>query len=359
MKQTTIVQVPLRPPPPPPPPGIAARLLVNRVADEEAGGDMNLFRRYCLVNESLTEAFADTSAGGAAAILAWLRLSSSRQLEWYDGGNYQGKDMCHMQKALSTGVATRARGEGLKAHLARMALSTLPRGGGEGDAIRMTILDLLRNNGIKEGHRPGIECQFLAQWHQKLHSNTTMDDIAICEAYLHFLHGTGDWGDFWWCASERPVRDRQLDLLLINSCRCHALCTSCTALAAGGTTGGACLHLRVLPAFLMSFKFCATQAWMTPPPALGQHCTAILTAGACVTTETRHLNRGVCRNLREHLATKRFDQQHATVGLTAHTPSRCSNSLRWPSRSRYRVFVVKHTLTHGGVRRCLWEHYSL
>ena len=40
--------------------------------------------------------------------------------------------------------------------------------------------------------------QFLAQWHQKLHSNTTRDDIAIGEAYLHFLHGSGDWGDFWW-----------------------------------------------------------------------------------------------------------------------------------------------------------------
>lgn len=24
------------------------------------------------------------------------------------------------------------------------------------------------------------------------------DDIAICEAYLHFLHGSGDFGDFWW-----------------------------------------------------------------------------------------------------------------------------------------------------------------
>lgn len=36
------------------------------------------------------------------------------------------------------------------------------------------------------------------QWHQKLHSNTTLDDIAIGEAYLHFLHGSGDWNDFWW-----------------------------------------------------------------------------------------------------------------------------------------------------------------
>lgn len=92
----------------------------------------------------------------------------------YDGGNYQGKDMAHMQKTLATQMAGHCRGEGMKAHLARMALAVLPRGGGDGDAIRMTILDLLRNNGIKEGHRPGIECAFLAQWHQKLHSNTTM-----------------------------------------------------------------------------------------------------------------------------------------------------------------------------------------
>jgi alpha-glucan, water dikinase len=58
-------------------------------------------------------------------------------------------------------------------------------------------LHLMRANGIKEGHRPGIEDPFIAQWHQKLHSNTTKDDIAIGEAHLHFLQGSGDWSDFW------------------------------------------------------------------------------------------------------------------------------------------------------------------
>lgn len=29
-------------------------------------------------------------------------------------------------------------------------------------------------------------------------SVSVQDDIAICEAYLHFLHGSGDFGDFWW-----------------------------------------------------------------------------------------------------------------------------------------------------------------
>lgn len=110
---------------------------------------------------------------------------------------------------------------------ARMSLAGLPRGGGDGDAIRMGILNIMREHGIREGHRPvssgctcsnlpqaapatmhrvghmlvdsqtpkrvatqsvvrskclrlryyapialplqGIECHFLEQWHQKLH----------------------------------------------------------------------------------------------------------------------------------------------------------------------------------------------
>ena len=34
----------------------------------------------------------------------------------------------------------------------------------------------------------GYDEPFLEQWHQKLHTNTSPDDIAICEAYLAFLH---------------------------------------------------------------------------------------------------------------------------------------------------------------------------
>lgn len=42
----------------------------------------------------------------------------------------------------------------------------------------------------------GIEDGFLEQWHQKLHTNTTPEDITICEAYLHFLH-CGDVGEMY------------------------------------------------------------------------------------------------------------------------------------------------------------------
>lgn len=171
--------------------------LAKRAAKEEGGGDMNLYRRYCLVAGCVSEAAGDPSGAGMGVLLAWLRMSASRLLPWYAGGNYQGKDMAHIQKVLAGDMAAVSAKGGITGHLARLALAVLPRGGGDGDAIRMGILHLMRANGIKEGHRPGIEDPFIGQWHQKLHSNTTKDDIAIGEAHLHFLQGSGDWGDFW------------------------------------------------------------------------------------------------------------------------------------------------------------------
>ncbi len=52
------------------------------------------------------------------------------------------------------------------------------------------------------GHTPtrccnsqGIECHFLEAWHQKLHTNTTPEDITVCEAYIAFLE-SGDIGTY-------------------------------------------------------------------------------------------------------------------------------------------------------------------
>ena len=47
----------------------------------------------------------DAGPEGAAAVMATLRLSALRQLPWYQGGNYQGKDMAHMQEVVAGRVA--------------------------------------------------------------------------------------------------------------------------------------------------------------------------------------------------------------------------------------------------------------
>ena len=171
--------------------------VLKKVCDFEESDNRNLFSRLCLLNDVLDDA-KECNDKGLGIILAWLRLSSTKQLPWYEGHNYQGKDMAHLQKVIASRLASVAakHPDGTTRQYARMAMQFVARGGGNGDDIRLGILNIMREHGIKEGHRPGIEDPFIAQWHQKLHSNTTPDDIKICEAYLHFLH-TGNWDDFW------------------------------------------------------------------------------------------------------------------------------------------------------------------
>ena len=176
--------------------------LARRAAQRERDGDMNQLQRYNMALEAMApEGDAQPGDASAMAVLyAHIKLATSRALPLYEGNNYQGKDMVHQAENMSTQTALRAADASRDdaSRLARQVLSQLPRGGGGGDDSRMGILNIMRDNGIKEGHRPGIECRFIAQWHQKLHSATTPDDIGICEAYLNFLRGGGDWdGDFY------------------------------------------------------------------------------------------------------------------------------------------------------------------
>ena len=183
--------------------GLLARVLG---AEGNPNGTWSLFNRFALAADLLPEAEAMGSAG-LAVILTWFRLSSIRVLPWYGGTCYQSKDAAHIQQRLAERVAVLLQEEegkpspldGEARSLARAALALLPRGGGGGgDDIRMGILHIMRDHGIREGHRPGIEEPFLEQWHQKLHTNTTPEDVTICEAYLCFLRESGgDEGVFW------------------------------------------------------------------------------------------------------------------------------------------------------------------
>jgi hypothetical protein len=40
-----------------------------------------------------------------------------------------------------------------------------------------------------------VKGTWMEEWHQKLHNNTTPDDVPICEAYLAFLASGGDRGE--------------------------------------------------------------------------------------------------------------------------------------------------------------------
>ncbi len=61
-----------------------------------------------------------------------------------------------------------------------------------GQAVRDEILNIMHRNNIGEKRGTWME-----DWHQKLHNNTTPDDVAICEAYIAFLEAQGDNGVYW------------------------------------------------------------------------------------------------------------------------------------------------------------------
>lgn len=51
----------------------------------------------------------------------------------------------------------------------------------------------------------------MEEWHQKLHNNTTPDDVIICEAYISFLESGGDTGAYWRRLTDGGITRQRLE----------------------------------------------------------------------------------------------------------------------------------------------------
>ncbi|MGA1842731.1 MAG: phosphohistidine-like domain-containing protein, partial [bacterium] len=153
----------------------------------------SLVDHYGICHSILNSPIIDTH------ILAWvfvyIRLFSIKDIKQDMRNNYQTKDISHIQNELSMALTkvymdTLSYNDISDTSMARVLIRNIfnftPRGGGNGDELRLFILDTMRRHGIREGHRPGIDDPFLEEWHQKLHSCCTPEDIGICEAYILF-----------------------------------------------------------------------------------------------------------------------------------------------------------------------------
>jgi len=89
--------------------------------------------------------------------------------------------------------------------LLRSMLSMIGKGAGNGQRVRDEILHIMHKHKIPEtaGH-------FYEQWHQKLHNNTTPDDVPICEALLAYLKSGGDMAKYWAVLSANGVTKERL-----------------------------------------------------------------------------------------------------------------------------------------------------
>ncbi|MBF0345128.1 MAG: hypothetical protein HQL06_12980 [Nitrospirae bacterium] len=164
-----------------------------RIAERIINGEMGnhswtLMHRYNLCHD-----LCDGLRGvGFSLLFVWLRYSFLRQLDWQRNYNTQPRELSHSAARLTLKLAEKFINEPELHEIIALMMTTLGAGG-DGQRIRDEILNIMHRHRIKE-----VTGHFLEEWHQKLHNNTTADDIAICEAYLEFLRSNGN-HDVFYC----------------------------------------------------------------------------------------------------------------------------------------------------------------
>ena len=150
-------------------------------------------------------------------IYIWLRYSFLRQLDWQRNYNTRPALLSGAMSNLSD-ILTRKYSEFVKnekkfknlieskSFIIKNILSLLGKGTGNGQEIRDEILKIMHRNKMSKSP----EKNFYEQWHQKLHNNTTPDDIVICEAVINFLKSKGDMNIYWKTLKEGGISKERL-----------------------------------------------------------------------------------------------------------------------------------------------------
>ncbi len=177
--------------PGPKPRPAAIEILAGEIIGKEMSpNSWTLMHRFNLCYD-LLDRIGENDLEGLALIYVWLRFSALRQLDWQRNYNTKPRELGHSLDRLSTKLAARYRGAPGERGMIRLIMGTLGRGS-DAQRVRDEVLAIMHRHHIKE-----VSGHFMEEWHQKLHNNTTPDDIVICEAYLDFLRSDGDLDVFY------------------------------------------------------------------------------------------------------------------------------------------------------------------
>ncbi|GAB0489907.1 hypothetical protein MMPV_001133 [Pyropia vietnamensis] len=175
----------------------AVRAVVDVIVEREVRWDSwSLMHRFSLAGELAAGPTVGTSPAGWGVLVAWLRYSQLRALTWQRQFHTPPRHLSHVQMELVARAAGVARRHPPLRWLTRAVLAAVGRGGAGdlGQRIRDDILAILRH------HRPWKRGSLMEDWHQKLHNNTTADDVIIAEAFLagwDAPHASDRVGAFW------------------------------------------------------------------------------------------------------------------------------------------------------------------
>lgn len=119
------------------------------------------------------------------AVAMWLRFASARLLVWNNNYNVKPREISAKQDRLTSSLTALWIAHPFARSTLRLGLTAVGRGGqGDmGQRIRDEILVVQSNSGLKGG--------FMEQWHQKLHNNSSPDDVVICRALLAYIDRCG------------------------------------------------------------------------------------------------------------------------------------------------------------------------
>ncbi|KAL4574024.1 hypothetical protein LXL04_020846 [Taraxacum kok-saghyz] len=167
-----------------------SKSLLDKIAGLESEAQKSFMHRFNIAADLMGEA-TDTGELGLAGILVWMRFMATRQLIWNKNYNVKPREISRAQDRLTDLLQNVYVNYPQYSELLRMIMSTVGRGG-EGDVgqrIRDEILVIQRNNDCAGG--------MMEEWHQKLHNNTSPDDVVICQALIDYIKSDFDINVYW------------------------------------------------------------------------------------------------------------------------------------------------------------------
>ncbi|WOH16560.1 hypothetical protein DCAR_0936116 [Daucus carota subsp. sativus] len=180
-----------------------AKSLLDKIAGLESEAQKSFMHRFNIAADLVQEA-KDAGELGLAGILVWMRFMATRQLIWNKNYNVKPREISKAQDRLTDLLQNVYKSHPEYRELLRMIMSTVGRGG-EGDVgqrIRDEILVIQRNNDCKGG--------MMEEWHQKLHNNTSPDDVVICQALLDYIKCDFDIDVYWRTLNDNGITKERL-----------------------------------------------------------------------------------------------------------------------------------------------------
>ncbi|KAI8548466.1 hypothetical protein RHMOL_Rhmol07G0275800 [Rhododendron molle] len=170
--------------------GGIVKWLLDEISHREKEAERSLMHRFNIATE-LTERCKNEGELGLIGMLVWLRFMACRQLTWNKNYNVKPREISEAQERFTNLLQRIYLDQPNVREILRLIMLCIGRGG-QGDVgqrIRDEILVLQRNNDCKGG--------MMEEWHQKLHNNSSPDDVIICEALLNYVR-SGFKIDVYW-----------------------------------------------------------------------------------------------------------------------------------------------------------------